>query len=37
MSYGNLEGTDQGNVKLLTADNFQRIAAGFAERGNNIE
>lgn len=37
LSYGNLEGTDQGNVKLLSKDNFQRIAASIIERGHCIE
>jgi hypothetical protein len=37
MSYGNFEGTNQGNVKLLSKDNVQRIVAGFTERGIIIE
>jgi adenine C2-methylase RlmN of 23S rRNA A2503 and tRNA A37 len=37
MSYGNLEGTDQGNVKLLFEDNVQRIAAGIIERRDRIK
>jgi uncharacterized protein YheU (UPF0270 family) len=37
MSYGNLEGTDQGNVELLLENNFQRVAAGAIERGHCIK
>lgn len=37
MSYGNLEGTDQGNVKVLFEDNVQGIAAGVIERGDCIK
>ena len=37
LSYGNLEGTDQGNVKLLFEDNVQRTAAGVIERGDCIK
>ena len=37
LSHGNFEGTDQGNVKLLSKDNVQRIATGFAKGGVNIE
>lgn len=37
LSYGNLEGTDQGNVRLLSENYVQRIAAGIIERGDRIK